>query len=102
VDIGVVGDEAGDGGVPHGAALNAFVDATLSFDAEAIAGAAAELEQAIGRTGLVDAAAVAAMFQLNTRAADAAGIPVEAPTVSGRSTIGARLGFAPRESGIAP
>lgn len=102
MDIGVVGDEAGDGGVPHGAALNAFVDATLSFDAEAIAGAAAELEQAIGRTGLVDAAAVAAMFQLNTRAADAAGIPVEAPTVSGRSTIGARLGFAPRESGIAP
>ena len=42
------------------------------------------------------------MFQLNTRAADSAGIAVEGPTVEHRSNLGARLGFAPRTEGIAP
>ncbi len=110
MDIGIVGDGVGDeagegtgnGGVAHGALLNAFVDAALSFDVNAVAGVAARLEAEIGRAGVVDAAAVAAVFQLNTRAADSAGIAIEAPTIDRRGAIGAQLGFAPRESGIAP
>ena len=88
--------------MPHGAALTSFVDAVLSFDTGAIRHAKAHLERALGGAGVMRAAAVAAMFQLNTRAADAAGIPIESPTVNGRSKIGVRLGFAPRESGSAP
>ena len=88
VDISIVGDTARDGGVPHGALLISFVDAALRFDGEAITAASADLKAAIGENGLIDAAAVAAMFQLNTRAADAAGIPLEAPTVAGRNSIG--------------
>ena len=101
MDIGIVGDGVGDeagegtgnGGVAHGALLNAFVDAALSFDVNAVAGVAARLEAEIGRAGVVDAAAVAA---------DSAGIAIEAPTIDRRGAIGAQLGFAPRESGIAP
>ena len=102
VDLAVVGKTSGDRGVPHGELLNNFVDATLSFDATATAESRKLLRQAIGDDGLVDVAAVAAMFQLNTRAADAAGVSVEAATLEGREQIGASLGFASREMGEAP
>ena len=56
----------------------------------------------IGERGLVDAAAVMAIFQWNTRAADAAGILVEEPTRSGRNKIGNVYGFDTRIDGLAP
>lgn len=102
VDINIVGAGEGDGGVAHGAALIAFVDAAMAVDPEQTAEARAQLANAIGEAGVVDAAAVTAMFQLNTRAADAAGIPIEEATVANRSEVGAQLGFAPRADGIAP
>jgi|TARA_B110000003_G_scaffold4390_1_gene4732 hypothetical protein len=102
VDLAVLGKTSGDGGIPHGELLNNFVDATLSFDAAATTERRKLLRQAIGDDGLVDAAAVAAMFQLNTRAADAAGVSVEAATLEGRERIGASLGFASRDMGEAP
>jgi len=42
------------------------------------------------------------MFQLNTRAADAAGIPIEEATLEGRAVMSERLGFSPRSAGKAP
>ena len=102
MDINIIGGQVGDGGVPHGAILIAFVDAALSFDRQAVLEATPSLEKAVGLVGLIDTAAVAAMFQLNTRAADSAGIPVEAPAVNNRSKIGAIFGFTPRDAGLAP
>ena len=51
---------------------------------------------------MVDAAAVMAMFQLNTRAADAAGITVEERTLIGRNKAAGLLGFDERAGGVAP
>ena len=42
------------------------------------------------------------MFQLNTRAADAAGVSMEAATLEVRAQIGASPGFASRDMGEAP
>ena len=106
VDVNILSDETdhsqGDGGVPHGAALIAFVDAAMTVDPDATGPARERLRNGLGDAGVVDAAAVAAMFQLNTRAADSAGIPVEDRTVESRDAMGARLGFAPRVGGAAP
>ena len=102
VDVGVVSHGDGDGGVAHGEAILAFVDATMAVDPNRIAEARERLAKAVGDRGVVDVAAVAAMFQLNTRAADAAGIPIEEPTLANRSDLGERLGFDPRADGKAP
>jgi len=102
IDIDVVSSGVGDGGVAHGERLLAFVDAALTVNPVQTTEARERLAKAIGNDGVVDAAAVTAMFQLNTRAADAAGISIEERTVAGRSDIGARLGFAPRANGRAP
>lgn len=102
VDLDVVGDATGDGGVECGGLLKAFVDAVMSVDSELILSARTLLIERLGLDGVVDAAAVVAMFQLNTRAADAAGISVEERTVPSRAAIGERLGFIDREDGLAP
>ena len=92
----------GDGGVAHGELILAFVDAAMAVDPDQTAEARERLAKALGERGVVDVAAVTAMFQLNTRAADAAGIPIEEPTVANRSDIGELLGFDPRAGGRAP
>ena len=60
------------------------------------------MEFGSGERGLVDSAGVMAMFQLNTRAADAAGILVEDGTLSGRNKVGELFGFDSRPDGRAP
>ncbi len=92
----------GNGGIAHGDAIVAFVDATMEAVPAAIEAARERLAEAIGDRGVVDTAAVAAMFQLNTRAADAAGVPIEEPTRENRSRLGEHLGFDPRSDGQAP
>ncbi len=64
--------------------------------------ARAALTEAIGEAGVVDAAAVTAMFQLNTRAADSAGVPIEDFSRENRSKVGEQFGFDPRMDGTAP
>jgi hypothetical protein len=88
--------------VLHGKVLMDFVDATMTGDAEKVNDIRAQLVSLIGEAGVVDAAAVMAMFQLNTRAADAVGIVVEDRTVSGRNKVAALFGFDVRPEGIAP
>ena len=79
-----------------------FVDATMAADSDEIDRVRKKLVDSIGERGLVDAAAVMAIFQWNTRAADAAGILVEEPTRSGRNKIGNVFGFDTRIDGLAP
>ena len=69
VDIGVVSTGEGDGGIAHGDAMLAFVDATMTGDPGQTAEAGERLAKALGDRGVVYVAAVAAMFQLNTRSA---------------------------------
>ena len=88
--------------MPFGALLINFVDATMSANREEIARVRRELVRLIGVQGLVDAAGVMAIFQWNTRAADAAGILVEERTRSGRNKIGNVFGFDTRVDGLAP
>ena len=76
VDVSVVVDGDRDGGVAHGAAPLAFTDAAMTLDGSQTEQARAHLVSVAGERAMIDAAAIAAMFQLNTRAADAIGIPV--------------------------
>ena len=102
VNVDVIRSGAGDGGVQHGHALLAFVDAAMQLDPALTGAARAALTEAIGAAAVVDAAAVTAMFQLNTRAADAAGVSIEDGSLENRSKLGAQLGFDPRMDGTAP
>ena len=88
--------------MPCGALLINFVDATMSASREEIDRVRQKLVEHIGVEGVVDAAAVMAIFQWNTRAADAAGILVEEGTRSGRNKIGNAFGFDTRINGLAP
>ena len=98
----MIATASGDGGVPSGGLLINFVDATMSADREEIERVRMKLVDLIGARGVVDASAVMAVFQWNTRAADAAGIMVEEPTRSGRNKIGNSFGFDTRINGLAP
>ena len=102
VNVDAVRSGAGDGGVQHGHALLAFVDAAMQLDPALTGPARAALTEAIGEAGVVDAAAVTAMFQLNTRAAGSAGVPIEDGSQENRSKLGEQLGFDPRMDGTAP
>ena len=99
VDVVVTGDA--DGGVHAGQLLMAFVDTALTRDSTRTSEARGALSEVIGEQAVVDAAAVAAMFQLNTRAADAVGILVEERTRESRSAMGVQLGFGARADGRA-
>ena len=100
--VDAVRSGSGDGGVRHGGALLAFADAAMQRDPALTGPARVALTEAIGDAGVVDAAAVTAMFQLNTRAADAAGVPVEDRLLETRTRLGEQLGFDPRMDGTAP
>jgi hypothetical protein len=67
----------GDGSVQHGAALAEFAEAIEARDRARLDGSRAALMAALGPAGLVDAAAVAAIFNGLVRVADATGIPLE-------------------------
>ena len=69
--------DGGDGAMPNGAELNAFVEAILGRDPATIAAARAAVAEAMGEAAMVDAAATLAAFNAYPRAADATGIPLE-------------------------
>lgn len=102
INVDAIRSGTGDGGVQHGQALLAFVDAAMQLDTGLTGPARAALAEAIGEAGVVDAAAVTAMFQLNTRAADAAGVAIEDGSQENRNKLGEQLGFDPRMDGAAP
>lgn len=69
--------EGGDAAMPNGAALNAFLEAIMALDADAIEATRAALVDEMGEAAMVDAAATIAAFNAYPRAADATGIPLE-------------------------
>ena len=69
-------DRVADTGVPACQVITDFVDA-LVRQTEALPGARTALSAALGPEAVVDAAAVAAQFQMMNRVADATGVPVD-------------------------
>lgn len=86
----------------HGQALIEFVDGTIVLMSEGIQIAREKLKNAIGVAGVVDAAAVLAMFQFNTRVTDGAGIQIDDRTIEVRDQVDIALGFESRSERIAP
>lgn len=60
-------------GLEHEAELLAFTDAVAGYDDAVLAQTRSALEQAAGREFMIDAAAVAANFEMMTRVADGTG-----------------------------
>ena len=86
------GAAVGDCGIPEGALLIDFAEAILGDDERRLARARAAIVAAMGSAALVDAAAIAGLFDAIDRVADATGVPLEeakaADTVSLRDAIG--------------
>ncbi len=89
----IVGDGAGDGGVPHGGLLMAFAEAALGNDESLLNDARQRVRDALGDAGLVDAAAVIANYSALDRVADATGIPLEPAKETGTADLRAELGI---------
>lgn len=84
---------AEDSGVPGAAALVAFVEATLSGDADEIEAARDGAREAVGAEAMVDAAAVIGNFERMTRIADGTGIPLDTMVAVATEGTRAELGI---------
>ena len=73
VDITAVADGMGDVGLEHGRALLRFASACGGFDDDELDAARAALVEETDMAFMVDAAAVAANFEMMTRLADGTG-----------------------------
>lgn len=67
------------GGVPHGETLLRFTEALMGEDEVALDRARQEMIKRLGPEQLVDAAGVAATFNMMDRIADSTGIPLDGP-----------------------
>jgi hypothetical protein len=81
------------GGVPAGSELAAFAEALIATDADQLAAAIANLRQAVGDAGWVDAAGVAATFNAIDRVADSTGIPLEPAKMEASAGLRATIGL---------
>ncbi len=69
--------QGGDAAMSNGAVLNAFLEAVMVRDNEALTVMRAAVVNAMGPASMVDAAATIAAFNAYPRAANATGIPLE-------------------------
>ena len=92
-DLSVVMTGVGDGGIVHGQALMTFAEMALGDDARALIEARRSLLSALGPAALVDAAAVAGLFNAIDRVADATGTPLEAWKSEASSEVRSAIGI---------
>ena len=90
-DLAAVVDGAGDAGLPLGRELIAFTEAIAGHDDAALYRARRRLVDAAGEAVMVDAAAVAANFEMMTRVADGTGARFPASSAASRAELDARL-----------
>lgn len=93
-DLAAIADGDGDGGLPFGEELVAFVDAVGGWDEPGLTAARDRLEAVAGEAFMIDAAAVIANFEMMTRVADGTGARFPAETAVHRAALDARLGIA--------
>ena len=89
---GIVTGE-GDAGLPHGRELIAFASAIAGFDDDELVVARAALVAVAGEEFMVDAAAVAANFEMMTRVADGTGARFPEASAYRRAELDERLGI---------
>ncbi len=90
-DLAAVVEGAGDAGLPHGAQLIAFAEAIARWDDAALTAAREELVKVAGEAFMIDAAAVAANFEMMTRVADGTGARFPDDATARRAELDARL-----------
>ena len=88
-----VADPRVDSGIDHGHLLLAYADAVTGTDFDAVAPAIAALRDRMGAGALVQAAAIAANFSMNDRAANAIGIRMEGFFLADSGDYRAALGI---------
>lgn len=91
-DLAAIAAGEGDAGLPHGAELVAFAEALARFDSNALTAARERLVECAGEAFMIDAAAVAANFEMMTRVADGTGARYPEDSAAARDAIGVRLG----------
>jgi hypothetical protein len=72
-DLSAITSGTGDAGLPHGAELLGFAAAIARWDAATLDAARDRLVEVAGEAFMIDAAAVAANFEMMTRVADGTG-----------------------------
>ena len=92
-DLSAITTGDGDAGLPHGAALVAFAEAIARWDDAALAAARQRLVHETSEAFMVDAAAVAANFEMMTRVADGTGARFTAESTARRSDLDQQLGI---------
>jgi hypothetical protein len=92
-DIDALASGRGDAGLPHGAALLAFAEAVAGWDDVALATARQRVADEAGEAFMIDAAAVAANFEMMTRVADGTGAKHPADRLADRTALATRLGM---------
>ncbi len=73
----VMGRAGGDGGIAHGGLLVDYAEAVIGDDEDRLIRARASVIACMGADALIDAAAVAALFNGIDRVADGTAIPLE-------------------------
>jgi hypothetical protein len=91
IDLASVRGEEADSGVSLGAELLAYTDAVMANDAAAIASTREVVQAKLGPAGVVDTAAVMAMFNVVDRVADATGITIDEANRDMRYAVGSEL-----------
>ena len=92
-DLAAIIDGEGDGGLPLGRELVAFTDGITGYDDDTLDAARARLVEAAGEHFMVDAAAIAANFEMMTRVADGTGARFPAESAAARAPLDERLGI---------
>ncbi len=92
-DLAAIARGEGDAGLAHGRELVAFAEAVAGFDDAALAQARARLVAVAGEAFMVDAAAVAANFEMMTRVADGTGSRFPDDPDGRRAELDATLGI---------
>lgn len=92
-DLSAIAEGSGDAGLPFGAELIAFTEAIGGSDDHALAVARRALADAAGEAFMVDAAAVAANFEMMTRVADGTGARFPDEVVQQRAAMIDDLGI---------
>lgn len=92
-DLSVITTGEGDAGLAHGAALVAFAEAIARWDDDELAEARQRLVDETNEVFMIDAAAVAANFEMMTRVADGTGARFTAESTARRVDLDRQLGI---------
>ncbi len=93
VNLAAITNSSLDSGIEDGGVLLAFADAVAGPDHAALETARVRLLERMGPGALVEAAAVASVFSMNDRAANAIGIPLDGMMLTDSGAFRKELGI---------